>query len=76
MQYVGYVVYIIYDKSRVRGGGAVGQGGLNLFFLTGLPGSLCMKVVERLIGGTTAFEAHLSGCWPAWMAAVAKWGKG
>ena len=39
---------------------------------TGLPGSSCLKVVEREMGGTTALDRHCSGSCPAWMASVPK----
>lgn len=41
-----------------------------------LPGASCLKVVDKLIGATTAFPGKFSGSWPAWMASVPKDGKG
>ena len=35
-------------------------------------GPNCLKVVDIVIGGTTAIEAHCSGSCPAWQALVAK----
>lgn len=35
------------------------------------PGPVCLNVVERDIGGTTAMDFHCSGSWPTWMASVA-----
>lgn len=35
-------------------------------------GAYCLKVVDKLIGGTTAILFHCSGSCPTWMAFVAK----
>merc|ERR1712210_312476 len=40
--------------------------------LVGLPGDVCLKVVERERGGTTAKEFHCSGSCPTCNAFVAK----
>ena len=40
------------------------------------PGSSWAKVVDNEIGGTTAQDFHCLKSCPAWIASVAKWGKG
>lgn len=44
--------------------------------LTGTPGTFCLNVDEREIGGTTDLKLHWSGSCPTWMASVPKDGKG